>query len=382
MNTLQQQALDDLADIRRHEDLREAARGNWNDNSRAAALFLARAIGYCRIWGVNAGDEGGSLPAAMLPQICAELRDRAQGALLELTHFEMELDLATSQDAVELLATTVLENRMDAWAMWIAIEERIQMLLQDEPSVDSNESEPLGMLLSQLMSALEQWDVDLQARGDLLALGLDPSLIDNWRAALAEPFNEFVPWWLDEEFWSEAPNVTVPNHMPIRMHRPNSVLAETPLRAQLLAEGHEFASPTKTVAPIGEKSVLTASSNELPFNEYEFHSCRDPSLAAKAFVQVPITFDSDGLLRIEIRFEDADREPEVIRLGIIIRLGAGAECPITMSFLEGQSPFYRCGIVLTRQQAEQLDINHFLRPMFGNRFWWPKESPSTNIGDS
>lgn len=382
MNNFQQQALDDLADIRRHGDLHDAASGNWNENSRAAALFLARAIGYCRIWGVDAGDEDGSLPAAMLTQVCAELRDRAQGALLELTHFEIELDLATTQDALELLATTALENRMDAWAMWIAIDERIQMLLQDEPSVDSNGSEMRGMVLSQLMSALEQWDVDLQARGDLLALGLDPYLIDNWRAALAEPFDEFVPWWLHEKFWSEAAKLTVPNHMPLRADRLKPVLPGKPHLAHPLAEDHEFVEAAKTVASIGEKFVLTASSNDLPFHEYEFRSRRDPSLAATAFVQVPLSFDSDGLLKIEVRFEDTDREPEVIRQGTMIKLGAGAECPITMSFPEGRSPYYRCGILLTRQQGEQLDINHFLRPMFGNRFWWPKESASTNIGDS
>ncbi len=382
MNYFQQQALDDLADIRRHDDLRDAAAGDWNDNSRAAALFLARAIGYCRICGVEAGDEDGSLPSAMLPEICAELKDRTQGALLELTHFEIELDLATTAEEAELLATTILENRMDAWAMWIAIDERVQMLLREQHHVESNDSEPLGMVLSQLMSALEQWDVDLQARGDLLAIGLDLHLIDNWRAALAKPFSEFPPWWLDAAFWSAAANVTVSNHLPLRPDHPVPADARKPQPMLSRTVDGEFIGATESRVQIAENKVLTSSSDELPFHEYEFHSRRDPALAATAFVQVPLCFDSDGLLKIEVRFEDADREPEVIRQGTIIKLGAGAECPITMSFPEGQSPFYRCGIVLTRQQAEQLDINHFLRPMFGNRFWWPKELASTTSGDS
>jgi hypothetical protein len=167
-----------------------------------AALQVAFALGYCRLYGVAIEEDlDGVLPAqtalaaaTALHQRLAEMarlvgegdepeREREGSAVLLTEDEEFFLDL--------------LEGRMDAWAAFTAIEEA----LQDCLAAPAAEADPLEDQLDKAVDLLVEAAADLDERMcrqvKRLAVAADTNLLDNWRALLAEPWREPWPWWLD-----------------------------------------------------------------------------------------------------------------------------------------------------------------------------------------
>ncbi|MCA9261785.1 MAG: hypothetical protein KDA61_21355, partial [Planctomycetales bacterium] len=148
----------------RSSDAYLAAMGGSKDaKSAAGALALAQGLGYCRLWGVDLGELDGSVPKSLLTLACTALELRIGELIQQLTAFEQSVEIATDEMEVELRASVILRQRMDGWACWTALDERAQMFLEQEPGAATN----VVRRIESLAAAIEQWDVDLQARSDL-----------------------------------------------------------------------------------------------------------------------------------------------------------------------------------------------------------------------
>lgn len=227
LNNFQTRALTDFRAIRRHPAFARAVAGGRDAQAIEAGAFFVQALGYCRLWAVDLGESDGTVPATILAPVCRLLAERVERQAESLS--ALESAIADSNGGVEPLTESnlashdAIQARMDAWAMYIAIEERVRMLLKSGEEGEEVDGMPFGQYFEKLLTAIEQWDCDLQARGDLLfeifreANG--SHLLGNWRAALAPKYQEFPPWWLDLSFWDGIRKelaIPLPNYFPQR----------------------------------------------------------------------------------------------------------------------------------------------------------------------
>lgn len=361
-NRFQIAALEDFQRIRRAAALRDAVEGNWSDLSREAALFFAQALGYCRLWAVELGEQDGSIPLAMLPEICQLLTRRIRRAIDSLSQYERDMDLAVTAEEAELYSSGVLRQRMDGWAMWIAIDERLQMAVDEPSSVPAELANAVsGPALTRLLDVLEQWDVDLQARSDLLTCVKDTYLLENWREALGEEFSLALPWWLDEAFWDAVVAEPIADYTLARQERPTPETT-LPQGVESLTSGPLTVQPALDLAGAGEA--------EVPIH-LRFRSRSDRSRSAIADVRIPRRFAADGSLTIEIQYLFADHEPAMVRSGGIVALGGDVAAVIVAVFSD-EGVQYRTQIELTRSQYEKLQLSSGMRLRVNGRQWIPE----------
>lgn len=162
--------------------------------SRAAALRLAVAIGRCRLFDVEAGEMDGLLPANAATAAAAELAVVLERERDDAISFPRRFDDADPFEA-EDLCEGVLEQRMSAWAAFVAIEEAYE---DAEDSADPNLA-ALQSAIEDALTSLERFD-DLLTQDEflsLLSVATASRLLDNWRAMLAPPHRDPLPWWLD-----------------------------------------------------------------------------------------------------------------------------------------------------------------------------------------
>lgn len=182
-------------------------RGDWLDAAadpdrnatgsagEEAAYRLALARGRCRLFGVEA-DLGAPLTVV---EATAALRESVRWLTLELkTAKELGPRWDNCVDPVEAeeLVAGLLEQRMDAWAVGLAINE-----------VFYAEEFPLRELTDAIdaeQSAIDAFDTALEEHLDILSTLAGTRLLDNWRARLASEYRESLPWWLDGCLEEEA----------------------------------------------------------------------------------------------------------------------------------------------------------------------------------
>jgi len=95
----------------------------------------------------------------------------------------------------ELLATELLQSRMDSWAAFIAIDEAYEDAHRDaDPQLARFDA-----VVQSLLDALDRFDRVLQTGESLeiLSVTTDTELLRNWRLLLADEYRECPPWWLD-----------------------------------------------------------------------------------------------------------------------------------------------------------------------------------------
>jgi CRISPR-associated endonuclease/helicase Cas3 len=97
----------------------------------------------------------------------------------------------------------LLEARMQAWGVYIAIDEAYQVSVEDR----SAEKDELGRALDEVLDRMAEFDRELQARTDLLARIARYPLLENWRGSLGADYREVLPWWLDGRLEEEAETV-------------------------------------------------------------------------------------------------------------------------------------------------------------------------------
>ncbi len=159
-----------------------------------AAFCLARALGYCRLYGVAAGELDGTLPAAEARAAAEHLVGYLASAIRDADELPTRWDDAEQLEGDDLCAE-LLEARMDAWAVGIALGEA----LEDATAEAEPEAEALGLAVDRVLEAAQAFD-EASRRPDqaaLLSTLVHTELLNNWRALLTEEFQSPMPWWLD-----------------------------------------------------------------------------------------------------------------------------------------------------------------------------------------
>ncbi len=173
-----------------HELDRPQLPGN---DARAAAYELALALGKCRLSGTQAGVD---LPSTLSPSWAVAaagvlekyLGEWAEDARTLAERWEQADDVVEAED----LCLGLLRARMEAWAVWVAVDEVYQ------ESLEKGDTDPrLTPALDRLLDSLERLDENLRQEADLLSLAAGTNVLDNWRALLAPRYREDLPWWLD-----------------------------------------------------------------------------------------------------------------------------------------------------------------------------------------
>lgn len=369
-NQLQRRALRDFIAIRRNPEFRNAVDGFGEKAALDAALFFAQTLGYCRLWGVILGDLDGSIPASILPMICESMTNRVNSVNLSLESYEQDMEFSRTVEETELFSCTILRQRMDAWAMWIAIDERIQMLVGESEVSGAVSRSSLDIAVERLLDSVEQWDYDLKARADLLVTAVDTFLLENWRSALSESYSRVIPWWLDDVFWGSVRAEPIPNYLPLRL---DQTLPSQRSQSDGATQPRESAVESKFVAQnrieFKKALVLGATADDAAFHEVRFQSRTDRS-GAVAIVQIPLRFNTNGTMVVRVQFLYASREPSKVRVGTSVSLGLKAGSVITVQYPDDGQSIYSADVCISQQLVEVLSLQLYQRLRVGDHHWY------------
>ncbi|HBO44521.1 MAG TPA: hypothetical protein DD670_11420, partial [Planctomycetaceae bacterium] len=215
--------------------------GERSAEAACAAFCLARALGYCRLFGVEAGELDGILPANEAIAAAEELRRFLDLCIEDAKQLPGRWDEAPAQ-VEEALCADLLEARMDVWAVGVALGESLEdCVVSVEP-----EAEELGNAVEQTLVLRDTFDeiLRLPEQMVLLSVLVTIPLLENWRAILAPEFQDCIPWWLDGTLEGIEENI-------------NRKLAEEPLdRLLAAADGQEEPSQPATAKELPRKVIL------------------------------------------------------------------------------------------------------------------------------
>ncbi len=228
----------------------------------AAAYQVAVALGFCRLFGVDPGDLDGVLPPGMAVAAARQLSSLLDHWTNEdVPTLPQRWEDAAHPAEAEEMCLELLEARMEAWAAYIAIDEAFaEMLESPDAPVDPQFMSALAHELDDLPAAFDEFDDALTEQIPLLATAVDTELLNNWRAFLAEPFRERLPWWLDGTLEKAAEHAyrqmlaELPALQP-RTSMPTTVPVETP-SAALAAYRRAFARREQIAAAAEEQPPL------------------------------------------------------------------------------------------------------------------------------
>ncbi len=189
--------------------LLRCVQGETASEAEGAAYRAAVALGRSRLFGVPLEDWDGVLAvpiaqaaARRLSQCLHRLRERAD--CLPTLWDQAENDVEAREECLGLL-----EGRMEAWAVFVALDEaQLDALVHSLPG-----RERLAADYEQAQLELPPADEALLRHQDLLSVAAGTELLSNWRRLLAEPFRLSLPWWLDgtleetaERLWNGLPS--------------------------------------------------------------------------------------------------------------------------------------------------------------------------------
>jgi hypothetical protein len=239
---------------------------------QASALRAAIALGYCRLFGADLGDEDGALPLpiakAAMTALHALIDDAAKRAQT-LAHNWDSTDEPMERDE---LCVRLLLDRMDIHAAYIAVDEALLEAYGDqEISWQEYDSS-----LQALTEKVEQLDAALQQSENLeiLSTVAHLPLIENWRILLTEDHQALMPWWLSG-LLSEVAQVSM--HEALK-RMPSAGIWQTVARAVTDKEERQLAAlkllllmtlrARVAAAPAGQPVIVRWVS---PDGQYEAH---------------------------------------------------------------------------------------------------------------
>jgi hypothetical protein len=161
---------------------------------QASALRAAIALGYCRLFGADLGDEDGALPLPIAKAATTALHDLIDDAAKRAQTLAHDWDSTDEPIERDELCVRLLLDRMDIHAAYIAVDEALLEAYGDqEISWQEYDSS-----LRALTDKVEQLDTALQQSENLeiLSTVAHLPLIENWRILLTEDHQALMPWWL------------------------------------------------------------------------------------------------------------------------------------------------------------------------------------------
>jgi hypothetical protein len=206
--------------------------------ARQAAFELARALGRCRLFGVDAGDLDGSLPAQVALAAASEFVEWLATAIADAERLPRDWEACDEPFEADDLSLDLLITRMDAWAAFLTIDEAYQKAIEARSPAAGEFHAPMD----QVLDALNRLDQQLLQRTDYLEVAGETELLDNWRHLLADEFRVAWPWWLDGRLETVSGGVAVtiaPAHSRDRLPLPfvamaADVAAPPPVFSQLV----------------------------------------------------------------------------------------------------------------------------------------------------
>lgn len=164
----------------------------------AAAYQVAVALGRCRLFGVELGEADGVLPPGMALAAARYLSGLLPWLVEDARTLPERWDEQRTAAEAEELCLELLEARMETWAAYVALDEAFAESLDpgDQPP-HSHTANALAHILDDVPRRFDDFDRALFEQIPLLATAANTELLNNWRALLAQPYREFLPWWLD-----------------------------------------------------------------------------------------------------------------------------------------------------------------------------------------
>jgi len=166
-----------------------------SESAAAMALEVALALGRCRLADVrdeSIDDIALSLEMATAArdQLIVQLRQWTAAAKTVASRWE-----DADPHHREFLSKQLLQQRMDAWGIFLVLEDTYIAELTKGPPADAN----IEGWLNEVMDALEEFDSVLQQPENLqvMAWTSQTRLLSNWLRRLPEELREYPPWWLD-----------------------------------------------------------------------------------------------------------------------------------------------------------------------------------------
>ncbi len=152
----------------------------------AAAYELAVALGFVRVYGVEAGDLDGTLPPNVAVAAGKRLIERLAAARSRLEKLGDEWDAAEDEIVGDALIYEILDADLEAWAV-------LEVLIESVREGGSLES--CRQTLEAKVS-YTAWQEALQAEMGLLSTVAGTNYIVNIRNTLAHQYRDTAPWWL------------------------------------------------------------------------------------------------------------------------------------------------------------------------------------------
>ena len=193
--------------------LETCLKGNSNETGEAAAYRAAVAWGRSRLFGVPLGDWDGVLVVPIARAGARWLRWCLQVLRKRADHLPTYWDKSDDDIEARDECLSVLEERMDAWAAFVALDEsQIDALAN---SLDGREE--LAQECQKAQEELCLADEALIRQKEILSVAAGTELLYNWLRLLVEPYRLSLPWWLDgcleataNQLWKQLPAQRVP----------------------------------------------------------------------------------------------------------------------------------------------------------------------------
>ncbi len=366
MNTMQENARRDLQRILEHPALARAMAEQWDDASREAAIYLARAAGYCRLWGCDTNEA--QLPPILVEPVARLLQRRIEAAMESLAEFDRAMELADTDVEEQLAAAEQLRLRMEGWAIWLALDDAIeQRQTSPDPDAVHREASELG---DALLRGMRQWDEALVARADMLEPVRRTNLLQHWRGHLADEF-EPPPWWLDETFWESVPEPVVPDVAGGEMVQgTTSSPAPEPLDSRTDSHGRRS---VRVEWKFAESRLLAAGEERDKYHPPVRFFSRPDGDGVVAEVRLSKERRPDGSLTARIAFLRVARDSARIGPGVMVALLPGGRAPLLVSHDQQGNPMWKCDLSLSPEAAVVLEETGCLRLHVGGEFWFSKE---------
>jgi len=134
--------------------------GELSAAARHAAYGVAVARGYCRLLQVDLGDLQETLPARLAAVACGTVGEQLAVWTDDAVQLTQRWDAARGRSERTRLCVTLLENRMDAWAAFVELDEAA-----GDPATGAGpESRDLEPALDDLAQRLAAFDDALSAQ--------------------------------------------------------------------------------------------------------------------------------------------------------------------------------------------------------------------------
>lgn len=174
-----------------------------DSQARRAAYRLAVALGKCRLFGVELGEEDGSLPAPVAMAAALECTEHLKRWVAAARSLSDQWEKTHDETEADELCFHLLETRMECWAVFLALDEAYQASVERRLPERIWLAQPLGLI----QEGTDFFDIELHKNLDLLSTVAHANLLPNWRRLLAAPYRLAIPWWLDGTLENAAASV-------------------------------------------------------------------------------------------------------------------------------------------------------------------------------